>query len=83
MTHVVLYSKPGCHLCDDVKAVIERVLASSPGAFDFEIRNIEQNAADFAAYQYAIPVVTVDGVEVARYRMSEPDFRRALQARAR
>ena len=78
MTRVVLYSKPGCHLCDDVKAIIERVQASVKQPFDFEICNIEDDAAQFAAYQYAIPVVMVNNVEIARYRLSEADFRRAI-----
>lgn len=78
MTRVVLYSKPGCHLCDDVKAIIERVRQVHP--FDFEIRNIEHAAADFAAYQHAIPVVTVNDIEFSRYRLSEADFVRAVSA---
>jgi glutaredoxin len=56
-----LYSRPGCHLCDDARAVIERVGAP------FEEIDIESDDALFAAYLERIPVVVLDGVELFEY----------------
>jgi glutaredoxin len=73
---VVLYSKPGCHLCDDAKAVIERVRARHP--FELVIKDIRDDAKDFADYRYAIPVIKVNDREIARYRLTEAQLERAL-----
>jgi glutaredoxin len=69
MNRVTLYSKPGCHLCDRVKEVIEQVRQRR--AFELEVRNIETDAADFERYRNDIPVVTVNGNEIARHRLSD------------
>jgi glutaredoxin len=69
MPRVTLYSKPECHLCDVVKEVISRVRARRE--FELEIRNILTDPADYERYKNDIPVVMVDGVEIARYRLSE------------
>ena len=79
MKRVTLYTKPGCCLCDDAKAVIEHV-RSRGAIFDLELRNILDRAADFAEYQFAIPVILVDGQEIARYRLTEAQLTAALSA---
>ena len=58
---VVLYGRPGCHLCDDARAVLLRVRAEHP--FVLQERDIEHDDALFAAYLERIPVVTIDGEE--------------------
>jgi glutaredoxin len=78
MRRVTIYTKPGCHLCDEVKEMIQRVQAGDPKQFDIELKNILDSAQDFAAYQYAIPVILLDGIEIARYRLREADFRKAV-----
>ncbi|HWI06309.1 MAG TPA: glutaredoxin family protein [Solirubrobacteraceae bacterium] len=54
---LVLYGRPGCHLCDDARAVLERVGAP------FTEMDITQDDALHAAYLERIPVVTIDGDE--------------------
>jgi hypothetical protein len=76
MPRVTLYSKPECHLCDVVKEVISRVRARRE--FELEIRNILTDPADYERYKNDIPVVMVDGVEIARYRLSEQRLEWAL-----
>ena len=66
---LVLYSRPGCHLCDDARAVIERV-----GAPFTEI-DIETDDALHAAYLERIPVVVLDGVELFEYFVDEGALR--------
>jgi hypothetical protein len=61
---LVLYSKPGCHLCEGLE---EKLAALSHLAFTLEVRDITTQPAWFEAYQYEIPVlcrrvVTADGV---------------------
>ena len=77
---VTLYTKPGCHLCRPVADTI--AAASRQRAFDFVERNVLDDAADFERYKHAIPVVTVDGREIARYRLAANDLLAALDAAA-
>ena len=78
MTQVTLFTKPGCHLCEEVEAVIARV--KKHREFGLIIRNIVENAEDFDRYQYLIPVVLVDGREIAQYELSEKQLEDALTA---
>ena len=50
---LILYSKPGCHLCEGLLEKLEQVDIE----FDLEIRNINTREDWFAAYQYEIPVL--------------------------
>jgi hypothetical protein len=59
--HVVLFSRPGCHLCDVARAEIERVRGRHP--FTFEEVDIDRDEALELEYGVRIPVVTVDGHE--------------------
>lgn len=59
---VVLYGRPGCHLCDDARGILLRVRAEHP--FVLQEQDIERDDALFAAYLERIPVVTIDGEEV-------------------
>ena len=76
MTTVTLYGRPGCHLCDEARAVLDRVRADAP----FELRsvNIEDDDALFKAYLERIPVVALDGEEVYDYYVDEEDLRARL-----
>jgi hypothetical protein len=63
-------------LCDVVKQVIHTVALRQ--RFRLEIRNILDDPADFEKYKTAIPVVCVDGQEIARYRITAHDLEAAL-----
>ncbi len=76
MHRVILFSKPGCHLCEPVEEVILAVRRERE--FEFEVRNIEDDPADIEKYKHAIPVVVVDGREIARYKLSRIEFEQAL-----
>ncbi len=62
MRTVTLYGRPGCHLCDDARAALERVRASHP--FSLVEVDIEGDDALFARYLERIPVVALDGEEL-------------------
>jgi glutaredoxin len=69
---LVLYGKPGCHLCDDARAVLERV-----GAPFAEV-DITSDDALHAAYLERIPVITLDGRACFEYFVDEAALRRLL-----
>jgi glutaredoxin len=73
---VTLYGRPGCHLCDDALAVLERVRADQP--FALRTVNIEDDDALLRAYLERIPVVVLDGEEVYDYHVDERDLRARL-----
>ena len=52
--YLILYSKPGCHLCEGLQ---EKLAQVSNIDFELEIRDITTNPDWFAAYEYSIPVL--------------------------
>ncbi|MGN6188902.1 MAG: glutaredoxin family protein [Conexibacter sp.] len=81
MPQVVVYGKPGCHLCDDARAVLERVRAEIP--FELVERDIEQDDALFKAYLERIPVIALDGEELFDFFVDEGELRRRLRGEGR
>ena len=69
MATVVLYARPGCHLCDDARAVIEAARAEV--AFAFQEIDIESDDALVRDYGLRIPVVAVDGQELFEISVEE------------
>ena len=76
---VILYTKPGCHLCGEMKREIQR--ASCAELYDLDEVNIETNSDLLARYLYEIPVLLIDGVEAFRHRLRAEDFKARLTAR--
>jgi glutaredoxin len=66
---VTLYTRPGCHLCDDARAAIERVRARAP--FRLVEIDIESDDALHRTYLERIPVVELDGEELFEYFVDE------------
>ena len=71
--HVIVYSRPGCHLCDEAKAAIENSNCSAH--YTLEEVNIESDDELLRKYKYDIPVVTIDGKEAFRHRVDTNEFR--------
>jgi glutaredoxin len=69
---VTLYGRPGCHLCDDARAALERVRAGRP--FALEEIDIESDDALLARYLERIPVVALDGEELFDYVVDEAEL---------
>jgi hypothetical protein len=76
---VTIYSRPGCHLCDDMKAVVGRVARSVP--LTLEVIDISTDPALEASYGPEIPVLTIGGKKAAKYRVTEEELKRLLLAR--
>jgi glutaredoxin len=73
---VVIYTRPGCHLCDEAKAEIGR--ADCPHLFDLEEIDVDSDPRLARLYGYDIPVVTIDGAHAFKHRLTAADFRREL-----
>jgi glutaredoxin len=76
MRQVILYTRPGCCLCDDARKVLVRV--GKEAGFALEERDIEADDDAFRAYLERIPVVTIDGVEAFELFVDEAELRRRL-----
>jgi glutaredoxin len=77
VNHLVLYGRPACHLCDDARAVLERI------GHPFEEIDIEGDDELLARYLERIPVVALDGTELYDFFVDESDLRARLVARVR
>jgi glutaredoxin len=73
---VTLYGRPGCHLCDDARAALERVRATHP--FSLEEVDIESDDSLFTRYLERIPVVALDGEELFELFVDEDALGRKL-----
>lgn len=74
---VIIYSRPGCHLCDEAKRAIEG--AGCQNEYTLEEINIESDPHLLNRYQYDIPVVTINGVEAFRHRLTAEEFQKRLR----
>lgn len=72
MTSVVLYSRPGCGLCDEAREVILAERERVPFAF----REVDVSSDDALerAYGLRIPVVEIDGQEAFEVRVDPTTF---------
>lgn len=73
---VRLYSKPGCHLCEDARAVVAAVCADLGETFD-EV-DISTDAALMREFGEQIPVTFVDGSQHDFWRVDPDRLRIAL-----
>ncbi len=79
VARVRLFSKPGCHLCDDARSVIEQVCAELGESFDeVDITAGPDADALMAAYGEEIPVTFVDGAQHDFWRVDPARLRAAL-----
>ncbi len=78
MAEVILYTKPGCCLCDTVKAQLNKLRTRHP----FELReiNILEDRDAFANFQEEIPVVFIHGQKAFQYHLDDREFLRRLNS---
>jgi glutaredoxin len=72
VTVLTLYGKPGCHLCDEARAAL--------ATLDAEVHEVDVSVDPrlHAEYGERIPVVELDGVEVARFHVDLADLKSRL-----
>ena len=78
---VTLYSRPGCHLCDEMKAIVRRVAQAEQPPVAIEEIDISTDPELEARYGLEIPVLLVDGRKAAKYRVTDAELTRMLAAR--
>ena len=79
---LTIYSRPGCHLCDEMKAIVHRVADAAKPPLAVEEIDISTDPDLEARYGLEIPVLLVDGRKIAKYRVTEEALSRILRARA-
>ncbi len=77
---VTLYTKPGCHLCEDARLVVERVCADLGETYD-EV-DVSTSPDLLARYGEEIPVTFVDGAQHDFWRVDPGRLRTALASRS-
>ena len=75
--HLTLYTRHGCHLCDDLKETLRQIRRQQ--AFDLTEVDISQDPSLERRYGHDIPVLLIDGIEAARHRIDEADLVGKLQ----
>jgi glutaredoxin len=73
---VTLYSRPGCHLCEDAREIVERVCAELGTTYEEVDINTSPELVD--AYGEQVPVTLVDGRRHDFWRVDEQRLRAAL-----
>jgi glutaredoxin len=79
MRKVIIYSRPGCHLCEVAKEKIRQ--SDCRDEYTLEEINIETDPVLLEQYRNDIPVITIDGLEAFRHRVSSEEFAVALSLR--
>jgi glutaredoxin len=74
---VTLYSRPGCHLCEEAKAAMAQLLRE----FDAVLHevNIDEDAVLKERYGWDIPVIFIGTRKAAKHRVDLAQFRRQLE----
>jgi glutaredoxin len=76
---VTLYTRAGCHLCDDAKQVV--LAARARADFEYEEVDIDSDAELARRYNDEVPVIAINGVKAFKYRLDMKEFLKKLAAR--
>jgi len=82
MVALTIYSRPGCHLCEEMKTAVARVSGRANLDVRVEEIDISTDASLEARYGTEIPVLLINGRKVAKYRVSEFELARLIRSRA-
>jgi hypothetical protein len=80
MIVLTIYSRPGCHLCEEMKAAIARVTASSGIAASVEEIDVSTDPDLERRFGAEIPVLLVNGKKAAKYRLRDEELGRLIDA---
>ena len=76
--HVVLYTRPGCHLCEEAERRI--TAARCRDLYTYEKVNIDQDPDLTRRYGWEIPVITINGTVAFKYELTAEEFEQAVKA---
>jgi glutaredoxin len=74
---VLLYTRAGCHLCDEAKQLLRELQKKAP--FEFREVDIDQDPELLKRYNEEVPVVFVHGKKAFKYRIDPGQFLKRLQ----
>jgi glutaredoxin len=81
MIRITLYSRRDCHLCHDMRAVVEAVARDVP--LEIEELDIDDDPELVAAYDVEVPVLAVNGRKAFKYRVDAAALRARLARESR
>lgn len=73
---VTLYTRPGCHLCEEAKTAIAPLLREFAASL-YEV-NIDRDVVLEERYGLDIPVIFIGARKAAKHRVDIKQFRRQL-----
>ncbi|MBE9004166.1 glutaredoxin family protein [Fortiea sp. LEGE XX443] len=79
---LILYSKPGCHLCEGLQEKLAQILETQNLTVELEIRDITTREDWWLAYEYEVPVLVlahIQGAEVIEQPLPRPSPRANVQ----
>ena len=74
---LTLYSKPGCHLCDEMKKVVDRLGSRVP--LELHVVDISTDPALEKQFGAEIPVLMIEGRKAAKFRVTEEELERKIR----
>lgn len=74
---VTLYTKPGCHLCEEAKKIMRAAACAED--YTLEEINIATDPVLTERYGTEIPVIFINGAEAFRHRVNAADFRQCVR----
>ena len=77
---VTLYTRAGCHLCDDAKRILME--ARRRADFDYEEFDIDGDTELVRLYNDEVPVIAINHVKAFKYRIDMNELLKKLAARA-
>ena len=77
MTKVTIYSRQGCHLCEDAENTLESLREELN--FEIEVINIDEDAELVKLYSDQVPVIHIDGIHHDFYKVDPMRFRSSLE----
>ena len=80
MRTITLYTRAGCHLCEDAKKVLQA--ARRRVAFQLEETDIDQHPELRNRYNEEVPVIAIDGVKAFKYKVTMDELLKKLAARS-
>lgn len=76
---VTIFSKPGCHLCENVEKSVRKVQGRMKRPFEISIVNILSDPALEAEYGFDIPVVAIDGNTYSQHYLNADAFEHTIK----
>ena len=78
MSEVILYTRHGCHLCDEAQALLEQLRQRAE--FSLAVIDVDRDPALQAKFTNEVPVVFIGGRKAFKYRVNPEEFLRRLSS---